>query len=195
MQPNPGVSTERTGEGVTYSLGVRGRKGGLCKWTAGKTQPPSSRASSCEPQLPAWMMVVRAERKAGRPSPCPWVWRPEGRGQEQEGAGCGPGPWREREREEAGLSVLPVVRAFCSNCPSYDEQSKVQGSHVPTVTASAAGGGGQTLPGAQGSPPPQAAFSSLCLESAQGESVTDTGPLFTAAPLQHRLGPSPTKDT
>lgn len=106
VQPNPGVSTERTGEGVTYSLGVRGRKDGLCKWTAGKTQPPSSRASSCEPQLPAWMTVVRAERKAGRPSPCPWVWRPEGRGQEQEGAGCGPGPV-EGKGEGGSWPLLP----------------------------------------------------------------------------------------
>lgn len=108
MQPNPGVSTERTGEGVTYSLGVRWRKGGLCKWTAGKTQPPSSRASSCRPRLPAWMTVVRAERKAGRPSPCPWVWRPGGHGREQEGAGCGPGPCggKGRGRKLASPSFL-----------------------------------------------------------------------------------------
>lgn len=114
---------------------------------------------------------VRAERKAGRPSPCPCM-EAVGMDVNRKVQGVGLGPVEGKGEGGSWPLLLPVVRGFCSNCPSYDEQSKVQGSHEAHGYSYAAGRGSQTLLGAQGSPPPRAAFSSLCLESAQGEFVS-----------------------
>ena len=135
--------------------------------------------------------MVGAERKAGGLHHVPGYGGQGGVDVNSEVQGVGPGPV-EGKGEGGSWPLLPsCCQSLLLKRPSYDEKSKVQGSHVPMVVASAACGGGQTLPGTQGSPPPRAAFSRLCLESAQGEFVTDAGPLFTATPPQHRLPPPP----
>lgn len=110
VQPNPGVSTERTGEEVTYSLGVRWRKGGLCKWTAGKTQPPSSRASSCRPGFSVDERWLGQRGRQGGLHHVPGYGGQGGMGVNRKVQGVGLGPVEEREREEAGLSFLPCCQ-------------------------------------------------------------------------------------
>lgn len=139
--------------------------------------------------------VVRAERKAGRPSLCPWHGGQGGGTWNRKVQGVGPGPCgREMSRVGGSWPSLPSLLSepFAQTVHLMMSSPRCREATWPTVVASAAGRGSQTLLGAQGSPPPRAqSFSSLCLESAQGEFVSDAGPLFTATPPQHHLGPSP----